>query len=665
MGSDVYFNRDISWLSFNERVLMEAGRAGVPILESIRFLAIYSSNLDEFYRVRMPVMMWDYELAKAKIDQQQQRYGEIIGTQILPALEAQNIYWLYNKPIPSAISGQVIELFFNEVLAYIHAECIDQGLADFFAENNKLYQVVVLRNSEGKERMELISIPSEDLQRLYAIPIDGKQYVVFLEDIIKYNLAYLFPNDEIQGAYNLKITRNAALKIGQDYSEDITIALEKELEARDYGFATRFLFEPGIPLRNLYRMIYALNLQKAAVVQGGTYHNLKDLSAFPLDERLFGYPKWPAAKAVNIAEKETLFEHMLRKDILVNVPYQNYDAVLRFFNEASNDHHVSEIYVTLYRVARNSRIVNALMTAAKNGKKVVVLVELKARFDEANNIKWAKQMKSAGVKIIYSSIDLKVHAKVALVKRMIKGENQYLGLMATGNLNESTAKFYTDHILLTAHQPMLQELELLFDFLSRKDKTTVVAEPIEFKHLLVAQFNLHTRFLELIQREIDHAKNGLPAAITIKMNNLEEQVLIAKLYEASAAGVKIQLIIRGICCLIPGKTGLSENITVRRIVDRFLEHGRIFIFENNGQEEMYMGSADWMNRNIYSRIEVCFPLYDADLKRLIQEFITLQLQDNIQAVNMTEQLQNQEINGSPAIRSQEAIYHLLQVFNKE
>lgn len=663
MESAIYFNRDLSWLSFNERVLMEAGRAEVPILERIRFLSIYSSNLDEFYRVRMPVMMWDYELAKAKIDQQQQRYGEIISQQILPALEAQQVYWLYNKPIPAAISEKVTELFFNEVLAYIHAECIDHGLTAFFAENNKLYQVVILKNADAEERMELISIPAEDLQRLYAIPVEGAQYVVFLEDIIKYNLAYLFPNDEIQGVFNLKITRNAALKIGQDYSEDMTIALEKELEARDFGFATRFLFEPGLPLRNLYRMIYALNLQKAAVVQGGAYHNLKDLNAFPLDEKLFGYPKWPASAAVKIAEKETIFDHILRKDILVNVPYQNYDAVLRFFNEASNDVNVTEVYVTLYRVARNSRIVNALMTAAKNGKKVVVLVELKARFDEANNIKWAKQMKAAGVKISYSSIDLKVHAKVALVKRTINGENQYLGLLATGNLNESTAKFYTDHILLTAHQPMLQELESLFDFLSRKDKTAVPEEPVEFNHLLVAQFNLHQRFLDLIQREIEYAQQGLPAGITLKLNNLEEQVLIAKLYEASQAGVKIQLIIRGICCLVPGKPGLSENISVRRIVDRFLEHGRVFIFENNGQQEIYMGSADWMNRNIYSRIEVCFPLYDVDLKRLIQEIITLQLQDNVQAVNITAELENEEINGSPAIRSQEAIYQLLQVLN--
>lgn len=345
--------------------------------------------------------------------------------------------------------------------------------------------------------------------------------------------------------------------------------------------------------------------------------------------------------------------------MLVNVPYQNYDAVLRFFNEASSDPKVEEIYTTLYRVASNSRIVNALMTAAKNGKKVMVLVELKARFDEANNIKWAKQMKAAGVKIIYSSIDLKVHAKVALVKRRHADETQYLGLLATGNLNESTAKFYTDHILLTAHQQMLLELESLFDFLSKKKKKPALEDNISFEHLLVAQFNLQQMFLALIQREIDHAAEGKSSGITIKMNNLEEQKLISKLYEASQAGVKVQLIVRGICCLIPGVKGLSENITVRRIVDRFLEHGRIFIFDNNGTDDIYMGSADWMNRNIYNRIEVCFPLYDTALKSIILKMITLQLEDTLQAVMMDSSLLNVSIHDSAPRRSQEEIYHLL------
>lgn len=643
MGDTVFFNRDLSWLGFNERVLLEASKDTVPILERIKFLSIYSSNLDEFYRVRMPVLMavdeykqdvdepgGNYTLAKAEINRQLEQFGAIIADQILPQLIKEDVHWIYNKAIPPQITDQIVNLFFNEVLAYIYSVCIDRDLTDFFAENNKLYQLVILKDAVGAERLELINIPSENLQRLYALDHDGHKYVVFLEDIIKHNLSYLFPNDTIAGVFNLKITRDAELKIDNGTEEDITTVLEYQLERRDFGFATRFLVEPGIPLRSLYRLIYSLKLGKASVVEGGRYHNLKDLNSFPLNGQEFSYPRWPSISSIPIAEKDTLFNLILKQDLLVNVPYQSYDPILRFFNEAANDVYVEEIYTTLYRVANNSRIVSALMTAAKNGKKVVALVELKARFDEANNIKWAKQMKAAGVKIIYSSIDLKVHAKVALAKRVISGKEEFVGLMATGNLNESTARFYTDQILLTSHQPMLKELEALFGFLSKNKKAPAPEDQIDFKHLLVAQFNLQHRFLELIQREIDNAKAGLSNGITIKLNNLEEKILIAKLYEASQAGVKIQLIVRGICCLIPGQPGLSENITVTRIVDRYLEHGRIFIFENSGNKEIFMGSADWMNRNIYSRVEVCFPLYDAKLKEIIMKIVNLQLQDNAQ-----------------------------------
>lgn len=642
MEETVFFNRDLSWLSFNERVLLEADKPTVPLLERIRFLSIYSSNLDEFYRVRMPVLMaidehgkeadeaGNYELAKAEIDRQLQKFGAVITGQILPELARHHIYWIYNQPVPKNISAKVAHVFFTEVLAYIHSVRIDDDLSGFFAENNKLYQLVILEDEQGRERLELINIPSDSIPRLYPLTDNGNNYVVFLEDIIKHNIAYLFPRDVIKGVFNLKITRDAELKIENGYDEDITAALERQLETRDFGFATRVLCEPGIPLRSLYYIIYALNLQKASIVAGGAYHNLKDLSGFPLNDPAFSYPKWPAVAAVQIGEGETLFELILKKDILINVPYQSYDPVLRFFNEAANDHYVEEIYTTLYRVADDSRIVSALITAAINKKKVVVMVELKARFDEANNIKWAKKMKAAGVRIVYSNIDLKVHAKVALVKRQVDGREDYLGLLATGNLNERTARFYTDQVLLTAHQPMLKELEALFGFLNKNKKAPSAEDMIDFQHLLVAQFNLQRRFSDLIQREIDHAKNGRRSGIIIKLNNLEERTLIAKLYEASRAGVSIRLIIRGICCLIPGRKGMSENISVTRIVDRYLEHGRIFVFENNGAEEVFMGSADWMNRNIYSRIEVCFPVYAPELKELLIKIINLQLNDNVQ-----------------------------------
>jgi len=319
-----------------------------------------------------------------------------------------------------------------------------------------------------------------------------------------------------------------------------------------------------------------------------------------------------------------------------------------FFNEAANDAQVTEIYTTLYRVANISRIVSALITAARNGKKVVVMVELKARFDEANNIKWAKQMKNAGVTIIYSSLDLKVHAKVALVKRVLNGSSDFIGLFATGNLNETTAKFYTDQVLLTANQFMLEELNQLFRFLAKNKKAPSLDERKLFSHLLVAQFNLQDKFIELIEREIVNSKAGLKSGITIKLNNLEERKLIRKLYEASAAGVRIKLIVRGICCLNPGIPGLSELITVKRILDRYLEHARIFMFDNNGDPEIYMGSADWMNRNIYGRIEVCFPVYDINIKNVIADILNIQLIEDDEQHSIYKYLQglnqNNDIN---------------------
>lgn len=671
MKDYTFYNRDLSWLSFNERVLMEAENERVPLLERIKFLSIYSSNLDEFYRVRMPVLMAidnfddrtglynSYFKAEYLINQQQERFGHLLANYILPALQQEQIHWLYHEDLPQFLEDQAAGVFFNEVLAYIRLFSVEKEDDGFFAENNKLYQAVMLSDGAGTERLELITVPSDVLPRFFVLSNGDIKYVVFLDDIIKNNLAYLFPGESITGVYNIKITRNAELNLQDEIDEDITAALEKELKKRDLGFATRFLCQPGIPLRHLYRIIYTLDLAKASVVQGGYYHNMKDLSGFPLQDAHLSYTRWPAHQSLFLKKEDTLFEQILKEDLMVHVPYQNYDPVLRFFNEAANDIFVEEIYVTLYRVADNSRIAHALITAAKNGKKVSVMVELKARFDEANNIKWAARMKAAGVKLIYSSADMKVHAKVALVKRTVRDESHYIGLLATGNLNESTARFYTDHILMTANQKMLSELQQLFGFLRKKKKKPLLEDAINFEHLLVAQFNLQQKFLSLIDREIDNARKGLPAGMIIKMNNLEEKVLISKLYEASNAGVKIEMIVRSVCCLIPGLAGQSENITVRRIVDRYLEHGRIFVFHNNGNKEVFMGSADWMNRNIYSRIEVCFPVYDTSLKARLIEMLTIQLNDTVQAVELNAELQNNYLSDEAGISSQQALYDLL------
>ncbi|CAG4994167.1 Polyphosphate kinase [Dyadobacter sp. CECT 9275] len=667
MQEPLFFDRDISWLTFNARVLSEAASEEVPLLERIKFLSIYSSNLDEFYRVRIPYLQKleaagknQRILAEATeiINQQQDHYGQILKKTILPELQNHGFHFCYHEVLPESILPFVNTYFYTHIAGFLQPVKLKDNTR-FFPENNQLYLVAITQFPSG-ERTYLINVPSNDLKRFVRIDADGFAYIVFLEDIIRCNLQNLFPGATNIAAFNIKVTRDAELNVLDENDDEIlTEKFEKQLKSRDMGFATRFLYEPGMPTRHLQYITSILNLQKAALVEGGWYHNLKDLASLPVHVPSLTYPDWPAVKQVDtLNPNTTLFDTISEKDRIVHAPYQSYDTILRFFNEAAIDKSVTEVYTTMYRVASDSRIAHALISAAKNGKKVTVLVELKARFDEANNIHWAKKMKSAGVKIIHSVSTLKVHAKLALVKRK-NAKSALLGLLATGNLNESTARFYTDHILLTAHQEMLEEAENLFGFLSKKKKPENT-DHLVFRHLLVAQFNLQNRFLQLIDREIENSRKGLPSGITIKLNNLEEEVLIKKLYEASHAGVGINLIVRSICRIVPGVPGLSENITVRRIVDRYLEHGRVFIFHNNGKQEVFMGSADWMNRNIYRRIEVCFPVYDEEIKKQMVSILALQWEDTAKAVRIDRDLKNIPMNRNEKdTRSQEAIYRLL------
>jgi len=668
-----FFNRDLSWLKFNERIMMEAERDTVPLLERIKFLSIFSSNLDEFYRVRMPVLLALEKLSSREdndihieedllktadqfISDQQQRFGKTLKLSIIPALKENHITLVYGHAYPQEIEKPVTQYFLSQVLAFLQPVFID-GNTNFFPANNELYFLITLkRNSETKA--VVLNIPSNELPRFYKVETQNETFVVFLDDIIRFHLDRIFPDDEVSGCFSFKITRDAEIDLKDEYSGSLSEQLEKQLQKRDLGLATRFLHQPGIPAEVLTLVKKIFNLKKANNIEGGQYHNLKDLMAFPVKSDKLSNDPWPKICNTDFING-TLTASIEKNDIIVHTPYQSYDSVLRFFNEAAIDETVKEIYITLYRVASDSKIVNALISAAKNGKKVSVLVELKARFDEANNIKWAKKMKAVGVDIIYSVTALKVHAKVALVKRKVDGRMRYVGLFATGNFNETTAGFYTDHILMTANKEMLREVELLFIFLAKRVKPTA-ENFIKFNELLVAQFNLQQRFLSLIDREIEFAKHGKAAAITIKMNNLEEKVLINKLYEASQAGVKIELIVRGICRLIPGVSGMSENIKVIRIVDRYLEHGRVFVFNNLGEEDVYLGSADWMNRNIYRRIEVCFPIHDQKIKQEILAIIDIQKQDNTQAVIIDDLMNNVPVNaGKIPVASQYAIYQYL------
>ncbi|MEP7144005.1 MAG: polyphosphate kinase 1 [Ferruginibacter sp.] len=667
-----FFDRDLSWLSFNGRVLTEAGNRKVPLLERIKFLSIFSSNLDEFYRVRMPAIgslkkimsgstVNDENIsanARQVIARQQEYFGRILSQEILPQLRETNIHLVYDEAIPDVIMVSLEEFFFSSVAAFLQIGKLSENEPQFFSENNQLYQVVALQDENGKEEVKIITVPSNHLPRFFTVSKNAVQYIVFLEDIIHFFLPAVFPEAIIKGVFNIKITRDAELDLEDEFDGDLAEKIESKIAKRDLGYATRFLYEPGIPLRILQWLVTTLQLTKANIVEGGKYHNLKDFIGFPVNDPALCYPGRAPVKNRFVINR-SLFQSILEKDRIIHTPYESYNAILRFFNEAAIDPAVEEIFVTLYRIAGDSKVGNALMTAAGNGKKVVVFVELKARFDEANNIRWGKKMKAAGIRIIYSIPNLKVHAKVALIKRRLHERIVYIGLLSTGNLNETTARFYTDHILLTANHGILEELELLFIFLSQERKPANAGE-ISFKHLLVAQFNLQTSFFDLIDNEIRNAKLGLPAAITIKMNNLEEKKMIGKLYEASQAGVPIQLIVRSICCLRPGQPGISDHIRITRIVDRYLEHGRVFIFNNNNNELVFLGSADWMNRNIYSRIEVCFPIYDQQIQDELKQIIQVQLADNTQAVQINGLLENIPVkNELGPIRSQEKIYEMM------
>lgn len=683
------YDRDLSWLSFNYRVLGMAGDPQVPLYERVRFLSIFSSNLDEFYRVRMPAVRTVNKLLQQdpsaageeslsrntlsriqeEIARQLEEFGRILTQSILPALKEQQIHLYYNEEIPAAHLPFMKEYFLNKVLAYLQPVWLQRRKERFFLENNTLYLVVFLHpaHSPGERQCAVVNIPSGQLPRFIELPPeDGFYCIAMLDDVIRANVSFIFPGYTISGCHSIKITRDAEADM-DELKGDVLEQVEIMIKKRELGIPTRFLYDASLPEESRKYLASYFDVKPGEMLQGGRYHNLKDLADLPMPLKLpaFTYARLQPARAPQLESAERIWDAVTKNDVLLHVPYQRYDYILRFFNEAAIDPDVKEIYVTLYRIASGSQIANALISAARNGKQVTVFVELKARFDEENNIRWSKRMKEAGVKIVYSIPGLKVHAKIALVKRKRGHRWDYMGLMATGNFNENTARFYTDHVMLTAHPGITQELELLFLYLQTREQPAEYRF-MKFRYLLVAQFNLLDRFVACIDREIAHAKAGLPARITIKLNNLQEKAMIEKLYEAGQAGVDVQLIVRGICCLRPGIPD-SRNITVRRIVDRYLEHARVFMFHNNGEEEVYMGSADWMNRNLHRRIEVCFPVLDAELQQQVKEIIRLQLADNTNAVQVDADSRNIPVtrtDDAAPVNAQTAIHAFVRSLTK-
>ncbi|MGZ5219707.1 MAG: polyphosphate kinase 1 [Chitinophagaceae bacterium] len=657
----MYHNRDISWLGFNHRVLQEAADPAVPLLERIKFLSIFSSNMDEFFRVRYPVIAL-YSQLKAKtldkiapliekklsekvqliISQQLDEFGNIIHSQILPELEANGIVLYYNRPAPDSYSSQVRELFFSRVLAFIQPVFVEESFQkEFFPGNNKIYFFVLLRK-EGKDALShaFINIPSGKLPRFFKLEANGNEetHIIFLDDIIRENLNCIFTGFSIHACYSFKITRDSELYLNEEgIGKDILKELEKQLVKRDLGSPTRFLYEKGMPLSVQKFLAGSLGLKQEELYEGGRYHNLSDLSSFPVSRKNLEYPSLQQLKPVGLEYCGDIFRQIEERDLLLHFPYESYNPVLSFFNQAAIDPDVQSISVTLYRVASESHIVNALISAAKNRKQVRVFVELKARFDEANNIKWSKEMVMAGVKIIYSIPLIKVHSKIALIiKKVNKGVKGY-AFVGTGNFNETTARFYTDHALFTAREEVIKDLQHLFTILE-KEKRPQKNAVNEFQHLLVSQYNLVPAFEEEIMAQIRKAKKGQDALIRIKLNNLEDVYMIDLLYKAGKAGVKVHLLVRSICCIAPAKEGLSENIEVKRIVGQFLEHSRIFIFGSGEDSKIYMGSADWMTRNLQHRIEVCIPVTDSVLKTDLTNYFDIQWNDTVKSVSLDAEL---------------------------
>lgn len=673
-----YFDRDLSWLSFNYRVLMEAKDSQLPVYDRIKFLGIYSSNLDEFFRVRVASLKTLASIDKKKIRQkleiepgkllaqivtivtrQQNEFGKIYRKNIMSILRQEKIILYQREKLTKEQQTFVKDYFFNKVLSYLQPVILSSQ-KEHFLKNRQLYLIVQLRSRTDINQywMAYVNIPSNHLPRFVALPpTRGKSYFMYLDDIIRINLSSVFPGYEVTEGYSVKLNRDADLHIDDEYSGNLVEKIRKNLSKRNLGLPARFLYDFRMPEALLDQSIGAFGIEKADCVEGGRYHNMHDLMKLPNPRKPdLESSSLPALRHVNIDKYESIFQAIDEEDQILHFPYHSYDYVLRFFNEAAIHPYVKEIKVTLYRIAEQSFIANALISAARNGKKVCVFLEVKARFDEENNLKWAQEMEEAGIKILYSMPGLKVHAKIAYIRMKDKGQNKEYAYLGTGNFNEVTAGVYADHALLTVHQGMINDLKQVFDFLEKNKPVAIL------KHLMVAQYNMLNTLKALIDQEITHARAGKKASMTIKLNNLEDKVMIDKLYEANQAGVNIHLIIRGICCLVPGVPGLSENIRAIRIVDQYLEHARIFIFHNDGDELIYLSSADWMKRNLYRRVEVGFPVYHPTIKNEIKRLIELQLSDNIKACFLDQDSVNRYVSNTKntkKVRSQQDFYYWL------
>ncbi|MDB5013819.1 MAG: polyphosphate kinase 1, partial [Daejeonella sp.] len=592
---------------------------------------------------------------------QERKFNHLYEDVIIKELAKERIFLINEQQLNVSRGIFVREYFRETVLSTLVPIMITKGQPFPELKDRSIYFLVKLtKNKDGeKVRYALIQIPRSSLSRFKVLPeTNNLKFIILLDDIIRYcldDIFFIFDYDSIE-AYSIQLTRDAELDLDKNVSDKFIDALTKSLQKRKKGKPMRLLYDSDMPLDMLTYLVAQLDLTADGLIPGNRYHNFKDFIKFPNVGRAeLEYPKIQPLPIKDLTTGRSIFAQIAKKDYLINLPYQSFDYIIHFLREAAIDPKVKTINITLYRLAESSKVINALINAAKNGKSVNCLLELKARFDEEANIYWTNRLEEEGVIVNYGILDYKVHSKVCLITRIEKGKEVYYANLATGNFNEKTAKLYCDHSLFTSNRLLTEELLKLFEGLQKKVFYR------GYNHLIVSPLESRRKIYDLIDQEIKHATNGFKSQIILKMNSLSDEDVISKLYDASNAGVKIQLIVRGMCCLIPGIDGFSKNIEVISIVDKYLEHARVWIFSNNGKELMYLSSADMMTRNLDRRVEVAFPILDASIRTEIREIINIQLKDNTKSreINQFNNNRYHKTTCKNVCRAQDDIYTYL------
>ena len=670
-----YINRELSWLDFNGRVLQEAADPDVPLLERLRFIGIFSNNLDEFFQVRFATVQRIAQSEKSgknifggltasdllktitqKVIKQQKESTQILSS-IEVELEKEEIYFINESEVLKEHETFLKEYFIQKVSPSLMTIIVSEDDNQDFSDNNAFLAVKLIfdEKKEVKTQFALIELPT-DLDRFIVLPsINDKKYVMFLDDLIRYHFHVIFNFFDYTyiESHMIKVTRDAELDMEGDVSKSYINKIVESVRERFLAEPVRLVHDKDISKEALDMVKKILGVgTNDSLIPGGRYHHRRDYMNFPqLNRSDLQYERKEALPINGLSLEKSIFKAIKQKDYLLYTPYHSFSFVIKFLREAALDPEVTIIKITIYRLSRLSNVASSLINAAKNGKKVLVQIELQARFDETNNIIYAEQMQAAGVELIFGIPGLKVHSKICVIEKSTQGKKRRYGFISTGNFNEDTAKVYTDYTLFTSNQKVLKEVNKVFNFLQVHYKLKA------YKHLIVSPHHTHNTLVKMINKEIENHKIGLPSGIRLKLNAITNFSIIEKLYQASNEGVKIQMVVRGICCLIPGIKGMSENIEVLSVVDKFLEHPRVYEFINGGSLITYISSADFMTRNIENRLEVAAPIYDPELQRQIKDVFDIIWNDNVKARRLNGLIQNNFVkNNSKPNRSQFEIY---------